>query len=270
METSNQYKKANKIRMKLLLFIDKEIQSDKKNNQKIIQKRNQEYTSLIQFEETFFQNESFHFVEINKIIFDSKMKKGKEKNKKLVSKNDSTPIFKIPQNKGILLPSNFFIHKTAKKEKSTTFLNPICELKKAHSTLFSNHIKLEKKVYSMKLKKKLSSVLEIYTKPKNDKKYLKDLCNNLKRMRPNANRQKSTSFINNLSKSKNTFTHFAATQKLKLFKKNKRGSATCKHYEKIKETKTHFKKKESPLRKFAKKRSSNTYNIDISLVSTKS
>ena len=68
MATSNLYKTANKTRTKLLLFIDKEIQTRKKYNSKFIQKENPQCNSLIYLEETFSQIQPtrFYTIEINK------------------------------------------------------------------------------------------------------------------------------------------------------------------------------------------------------------
>ena len=266
MASSNLYKTANKIRMKLLLFVDKEIQSRKRYNSKFIKKDNQECSSLIYLEETFSQIEyiRFYTIEINKKFFCKNIKKNNEKIQKSIPKTERTHKLKIPQNKKKETNNDNFQNKTDRGGNSNIFLN-FREYKNTYSTLNFNLIQLKENIYSMKVKRKTSSVIEIYRKPKNDKKYLIELCKNLKIMKPKVNRQKSSSFLGkNLNKAKYTFTRMATAQSLKPFKKNIKGSVTCKNVDKNKDIKSKFKKKESLFKKFAKKNTLIPHFLDSS------
>ena len=271
METSNLYNTANKTRTKLLLFIDKEVQSRKKYNSKLIQQENPQCTSLIYLEETFSQIEPIHFytIERNKKRFCTEIKKHIENHQNLNSKTQRTQKLRIRQNAKTEIHKDSFQKKTESERNSNIFPNSK-EYKKICSTLNFNLIHLKEKVYSMKFKRKTSSVLEIYSKPKNDKKYLIELCNNLKIMRPKVNRQKSSTFLSkNLNKSKFTFASMAVTQSFKSFKRRNRCSVTCKNIDKNKEIKSKFKKKESLFKKFAKKNTLIPHNTGISLIVSK-
>ena len=258
MSMSNMYKTANKVRMKLLLFIDKEIQFRKKTNSEFIQKENKESISLIHLEETFSQIEPIHFspIKIYKKILSKESQKPSEKMKNLISKNGVGSKFQIKQNKKIEICFDSLHRKTDPEGK--------------YSTLNTNLIHFNEKVYSMKVKRKTSSVLEINSKPKNDKNYLIELCNNLKIMKPKISKQKSSTLLHkNVTKSKYTFTHLATTQSLNPFKKNNKGSVTCKNINKNKEIKFKFKKKESLFKNLTKKRNVIPHNIDTSLINSK-
>ena len=271
MATSNLYKTANKTRTKLLLFIDKEIQTRKKYNSKFIQKENPQCNSLIYLEETFSQIQPtrFYTIEINKNILYKKFKKYIENHQNSISKTQRTNKLEIRQNKRLEIHKNSLQTKTESERNSNIFTNTK-DYKKICSTLNFNLIHLKEKVYSMKVKRKTSSVLEIYSKPKNDKKYLIELCNNLKIMRPKVNRQKSSTFLSkNLNKSKFTFASMAVTQSFKSFKRRNRCSVTCKNIDKNKEIKSKFKKKESLFKKFAKKNTLIPHNTGISLIVSK-
>ena len=271
MTMSNLYKTANKVRTKLLLFIDKEIQSRQKTNSKFIQRGNTECTSLIHLEETFSQIESIYFspIKIYKKVIAAEISERTDKHKNKISKNDMIYKFKIPQNKNIEIHFDNLHRKTDPEGKNDICFNSSV-YKKTYSTLNTNLIRFKEKVYSMKVKRKTSSVLEIYSKPKKDKKYLIELCNNLKIMRPKLSKQKSSTLLRkNFAKSKCTFTRLATTHSLKSFKKNNNGSLTCRNINKNKEVKSKFKKKESLFKKFAKKNNLIPHNVEVSFISSK-
>ena len=271
MATSNLYKTANKTRTKLLLFIDKEIQTRKKYNSKFIQQENPQCNSLIYLEETFSQIQPtrFYTIEINKNTLYKKFKKYIENHQNSISKTQRTNKLEIRQNKRLEIHKNSLQTKTESERNSNIFTNTK-DYKKICSTLNFNLIHLKEKVYSMKVKRKTSSVLEIYSKPKNDKKYLIELCNNLKIMRPKLKRQKSSTFLEKaLSKSKYSLACMTATQSLKTFKRRNRGTVTCKNINKIKEIRPKFKKKESLFKKMVTKNNVIPRLIDISLMDSK-
>ena len=141
------YSIANKIRTKLLLFIDKEIQSQKKNYILPISKNNhEEKNSCIIIEEAYSQKKAE--IIFSDLGFLSKTIKN-ENTKKTFSTCNDTPL-------------------------NTTKVKD-----------FNNIIYLEDKKYSINKKVKPSSTFIIFEKPKIDKKYLKALCGNLKLSKKN-------------------------------------------------------------------------------------
>ena len=261
MDKNTKHKIANNVRMKLLLFIDREIHSHKKNNSKFIQKENLECTSLIYLEETFCQNISiyFYFTGINKIFYEN-MKKRTEIHKNTTSAIGAIPVFITSQSKKLKKQFSYFRHETTKEEEKNIFLNTISKYKKIDSALNPN-FDLKEKVYSMKTKKNTSNYLDLNKKLKRDKKYLLKLCNSLKIMKSKDKIPESNKFlIKNIPKSKYT-SNAATTHFLITLKKNKRRASEYKNIYETEEVKTKTKKKS--LSRKIKKNNSNINNIII-------
>ena len=135
------YSKANSIRTKLLLYIDKELQSRKNNNTTLFNKLNKkkEKFHYINFEENYSQQNNEKFCN----NFGFQQKKLNNDPNRLNSTCDITP--------------------TSVKSKN-----------------FSSTIHIKDKTYSIRKTSKHSSTFQIFEKPKIGKDYLKFLCNNLK------------------------------------------------------------------------------------------
>ena len=155
----NSYSKYNRIRAKLLLFIDSEIQS-KIKHQKL--KFNCEDEIKISFEETFIQKQ------IDKYDFSSsKILKTKiDNSNKTISTN-------VESSKKITEKPH---HKKRSNVHSKTFTKEGNHPNK----LLNDTIRFNQKFYSIKNVTKQSSTFLILPKQKNATRYLKTLCNNLK------------------------------------------------------------------------------------------
>ena len=207
----NPYCKYNRIRTKLLLFTDNEVQSKiKQSNQNL--KFSCETEIRISFEETFTQkkNDKFNFTSSNIL----KPKKNDNFDKSL-STNDVSPnkISKKSQRKG---KDN--IHSKTPYKKDTR-----------PDKLSNNNIYFNKKFYSIKNLSKQSSTFLILPKQKNAAQYLKTLCNNLKKCKNNKKPVKylrSISINNNyfcLNKDKKSFQKFNEVKTYKSKKDNAYG-----------------------------------------------
>ena len=162
--TKNLYYRNNQIRAKLLLFIDKEIQSKiKQNNKNLKFKCINESLTKINFEETFTHKKTKkrHF------SFSNTLKtKNTDNSEKSVSTIDDT------SNK-----TSVKLH----KKKNITHSRTLSREKDGRSNkLINNVICFDKKIYSIKNISKRSSAFLILPKQKNAAEYLKNLCNNLK------------------------------------------------------------------------------------------
>ena len=157
-KTKSCYFKNNKIRTKLLLFIDNEIQfkiKQKTNNLKFnCENENQ---TKISFEETFTQKYKDKYNCFTSSIF--KKKKNDNSDKSFSTIDDSNKIIEKP-------------HKRGNTHSKTHYNNP--------NKLFNNVIYYDKKIYSIKNISRQSSTFLILPKQKKAAEYLKILCNNLK------------------------------------------------------------------------------------------
>ena len=175
--SNSSYFKNNRIRTKLLLFIDNEIQSKLKQNiQNLKFNCKNENLIKINLEETFTQKPIkkyfFSFSNIDKI------KKNENSNKSLSTVDDSPNKIKEKSSK-----KRYIIHfKTYAKEDN-------------YSNKLIN-ISFDKKIYSIKNLFKQSSTFLILQKPKNSFEYLKILCNNFKICKNNKKTVKRIRSIN--------------------------------------------------------------------------
>ena len=159
-DVQKSYSKYNRIRSKLLIFIDNEIQSKIKQN-----KQNLKFSCnddiRISFEETFIQNQT------NKYDFPSsnilKPKKNDNFDKSLSTHDISL---------------NKITKKSCHKKRDYTHSKILGYYS---SKLINNIISFKKKFYSIKNLSKQSSTFLILPKQKNAAKYLKTLCNKLKK-----------------------------------------------------------------------------------------
>ena len=203
------YNRANEIRIKLLLFIDKEVQ-DKKKEHKITKSNiTNENEFLIKFEETY--QSSDYFVYPIKVSFhnekDNKLKKTLKNSAFSISTCDASPYTinreqkqeqkiirksihhkTVPENiKNINQFSNF---RNSKKNKTITKNNDI----------LNTIISFDEKQYSFNMLSRPSSTVNIFLKPKTNKQYLKDLCHKLKISKPQKRKLNSCK-INEYSES---------------------------------------------------------------------
>ena len=153
MNIQNSYFKYNRIRSKLLLFIDNEIQSKIKQKYQYL-KFNSEDEITISFEEIFIQKQT------NK--YDFPFIKNDNSNKSISTIDDSP-------NK-----------KSDKKERNNTHSKMLFKESDCPNKLSNNIICFNKKCYSIKHLSRQSSTFLILHKQKNAAEYLKNLCNNLK------------------------------------------------------------------------------------------
>ena len=164
MNINKSYLKNNRIRSKLLLIIDNEIQSKiKQKNLNIKFNYDEETPIKICFEETFIQEQ------VNKYDFSysniSKNKKNDNLDKSFPTTDDS--LNKVNQNSrqkgGEIIHSKTFFKQNNHPNK-----------------ILNNSIYFNKKIYSIKHLSRQSSTFLILPKQKNAIEYLKTLCNNLK------------------------------------------------------------------------------------------
>ena len=214
------YFKYNHIRTKLLLFIDNEIHSKIKQNNKNF-KFNYENEITLSFEETFTQQQTnkndFTLSNIQTI------------------KNDNL-------DKSLLLInvfSNKITEKIHQQERGNIHSSKTVSKECNHPNKPLNNIfRLNRKFYSIKNLSKHSSTFLILPKQKRSAEYLKNLCNNFKK---SINDKKTTKHIRvssisskffNLSKDKKTKKNEVKMQKSRkdnlytfsLFKKSQKGN----------------------------------------------
>ena len=185
---------ANKIRTKLLLFIDQEIQSKIKQKKLFYNLQNEEQKNIILYphtDEIYSQHQNTHFVSFSN--FEEKTSKNDIKLKKIRrnSRQSISTCLATPINKDVSFKSR------ESKNISVCYGNSICKKNFYNYTLaYNNIINIKKNCYSIKKVLKPSSTFQIYKKQKTDKKYLKKLCNSLKIIK------KNDSFFNRRIKSK--------------------------------------------------------------------
>ena len=177
----NSYCKNNRVRTKLLLLIDNEIQSKiKQNNLKLKYKYEDETLFRMNFEETFIQKQ------INKYYFSSSkiLETGKknENSDKSLSTDDGS------SNKGA--------EKSYQNGRNNNHCRTVHKKGNRTNKLLDNSINFHKKMYSIKNLSKQSSTFLILPKQKNAAKYLKTLCNNLKICKNYKKTVKQTKAIN--------------------------------------------------------------------------
>ena len=264
MITNISYITTNKIRTKLLLFIDKEIRTKKTNTLKIIKNAQSDSVHYIKFEETFSQNDPdkiyFSFCQEHKnfIKFNKPTNKYITNHQNHITNKNIIPKYKIHHCS--LYPKN------NPEKNNTANLTFIHENKYRNYDLKSNIIiNLKGKVYHIKSAKKISSVIEISDKPENDERYLKKLCNSLKIMKFKKNTKRSSiCFCKNLIKSRdklnphNSFNFFTEYEKNRI-----RGASTSKNVVNINRIKTKANKIKPFYRKITKKNNSNYNNVNI-------
>ena len=160
----NSYCKNNRIRSKLLLFIDNEIQTKiKQNTQNIFFKCEDETQIGITFEETFTHKQ------INKFDLSSSnipMLKKFDNSDKSFSTVDDSP--------------NKMSKNSNQKKRNNIHYKTFSNENKCSNKSSNNIINFNKKNYSIKNLIKQSSTFLILPKQKNATEYLKNLCNNLK------------------------------------------------------------------------------------------
>ena len=265
MSTNVSYNSINKIRMKLLLFIDKEVQSSKINYLKGAPKTYPELLQLVKFEETFSQNKpdetQLSFIQkpenIMKCYKPSRNYIENYQKKAIISK-----IKNIKNSKSEIFHSNFNPKKNTKKTNAR--LKPINEYKNKYYDLnATNIINLKGKVYSIKsTKKKRSSVIEISNKQENGEEYLIKLCESLKIMKQEQMRKKSNvCFFSNLSRPKEKITNLTSSHLFNKQGNNKKENvSTTKHIDTINRNNTKINKKKSFHKKSIIKANSNANN----------
>ena len=157
----NSYFRNNKIRTKLLLFIDNEIQTKIKQNNRYLKYNWEDETVFrISFEENFTQKQ------INNYIFpisNSKKNDNLHKSSSTIDVSSNKNTEKLQQNERGKSHS-----KTFTKEDNNT------------DKLVKNNFCFHKKIYSIKNLSRQSSTFLILPKQKSAAEYLKTLCNSLK------------------------------------------------------------------------------------------
>ena len=181
--TQNSYFRNNRIRTKLLLFIDNEIQNKiKQNHQNLKFNCGDENKIMISFEETFSQKQT------NKYIFNTS-----DKSVSTVDDSSNKLKEKLEQKKRVYSHS-----KTLYKEDNL------------QNKILDDNICFHKKIYSIKNISRQSSTFLILPKHKYAAEYLKTLCNNLKKHKSFKKPTKHCESINiksklfNFSKEKKT------------------------------------------------------------------
>ena len=163
MNTQNSYCKNNRIRTKLLLFIDNEIQNKiKQNNKKLKINCEEVFQVQITFEEIFTQKE------IEKYGFSSSnitISKKNDNSDKSFSTVDNSP--------------NKIKKKSKQNERGINYLKTFAKEDNLPNKLLNN-VCFHKKIPSIKNQSSHSSTFLILVKQKIGAEYLKHLCNNLK------------------------------------------------------------------------------------------
>ena len=169
----NPYLRNNKIRTKLLLFIDNEIKSKIKQNHKNLKFNCENGTQVrISFEETFTQKQT------NKYVFNN------------LYKSVST----------IEDSSNRFNKKLYKTQRTYNHSQTLPKKYNCPNVLLKDDIIFHNKIYSIKNLSRQSSTFLILPNRKYASEYLKILCNNLKICKNDKKRVKQCESINAKSK----------------------------------------------------------------------
>ena len=195
----NSYLKNNRIRTKLLLFIDNEILSSKmnRNNEKIKCRYNDDIQFKINFEETFCQKQAFKYDFSSSNII--KTKKSDKIDKSFLGIDNST---------------NKIITKLNKKERRSTHLKILAKEGDRLNKILNNTVYLNnKKTYSGKNLPRRSSTFLLLSKQKNAAEYLKTLCYNLKINKKDKKPVTKCATISLKSKSYNFIKHKKVSKK---------------------------------------------------------
>ena len=188
---------ANKIRMKLLILIDTEIQN-KKN--KFLLKDQEQNKLYINFEETYIQEERKNYFTFN------------EKSKPLLTE--------INHNTKKLSPTRAFIY-SKNNSQSEQIGNKNKKYSSNNIQFLNTAIFYNNKNYLLKRNSKISSAITIYQKQKTDKQFLKNLCDNLK-ITPKKQKARN---ISKHFKNNNNYVKYRSTWKIiYLEKENRRNS----------------------------------------------
>ena len=169
---------ANEIRTKLLLFVDKEIQSKIKQKKLYYNPQYEEQRNNILYSninKTYFHHENTFFISSSK--FEEKASNKEKKLEQIHQRSQKTisTCFDTSAPKDLLFQSEnlknipvCYGNQTGKKNFNYIFFPS------------NNIININEKVYSIKKVLKPSSTFQIYKKQKTDIKYLKNLCNSFK------------------------------------------------------------------------------------------
>ena len=253
------YNHINNIRMKLLLFIDKEIQSNKKKDRKLnfIKQYDTENIHQIELEETYYEEkEEDHEIIISPFKLDSFILPKKRGSVIITSKtkiiNSISPIFNkntFSKNININNKNNNRFRKTVLEKNNNHFKKPT-QIHHKRTVLGSAEscdtvIKLKEKEYSIRRTNRISSVVKIYNEQKKDALYLKNLCNSIKLKKIDNKIDKNPGFFfDKVAKSTEAaFVKKGSNCLIFRINKKKRGESTCKNEEDIKKRKTKTKMK---------------------------
>ena len=198
METNNlnkNYLIANKIRTKLLILIDTEIQNQK---HKFILKNQEQSQIYINFEETYTQKEKKNYFTFN------------EKSKPLLTE--------INQNSKKQSSNNAFTYPN-KNSQSNIIGNKNKSYSSNNFQFFSSNICYNNKKYLLKRNSKISSAMIVNRKQKTDDQFLKNMCKNLKII---SKKQKPQNINKNFFKNNNKYIKYRSARKIICIEKEKR------------------------------------------------
>ena len=195
---------ANKIRTKLLLFVDKEIQSKIKQKKLIYNSQHELLTDTILYSST---DKTYSYKQNTFFISSPKYEEKNSRNEKKPKKNRQTSLesnstcLASPTTEGTLFQKGYL------KNIPFCYGSPTCKVNLPNYFFsYNNIINIKENLYSIKKVHKLSSTFRIYKRPKTDIKYLKNLCNSFKLTKKNNlvfNRQlksKLSSVVNHINR----------------------------------------------------------------------
>ena len=167
---------ANKIRTKLLLFIDQEIQSKIKQKKLFFNPQNEkQYTILYSnINRLYSYQENTFFISFSK--FKEKISRNDTKLKKIHPDSQLSISKSLPSP----ITENILLKNGDLKNISFCIGNQIVKINSHNYFLSNNIINLKKNFYSDKKVLKPSNTIQIYNKKNTDKNYLKNLCHTLK------------------------------------------------------------------------------------------
>ena len=206
----NLYSKYNKIRTKLLLFIDNEIRTKmSQSNHHLKYNYNDETQLKISFEETFTQKKNNRHD-----LYSSNVLKTKQNDN--LDKSIST----------VDISTNIFTAKSQQKNRGNIHSKTLNKVSNSQDKIFNNLICFNKKFYSIKNLSRQSSTFLILPNQKNAAEYLKNLCKNLKIIKSDKKPVRHIKSISihdnffNLSKDKKTRIRSIEFKKQKSIKEN--------------------------------------------------
>ena len=181
---------ANRIRSKLLLFIDNELKKKPKHPEQKFIKEYPIPEKIITIDYEEIKNEKIKYKYSNEFILPSKTSRNFISNKpKILSPStvDDTPYQEKPNN--LLHQSNsirnVFQHKTNQEKSKNKIEIDVRKIKIIKSMKINKNIEFDDNKYFIRANKKKSSVFLIEKKIKKDENYLKNLCKRLKKIRKN-------------------------------------------------------------------------------------